>query len=43
MNRSHFLAALGALALLGPGLFTPPPAALAAERTIVVEFFSNHH
>jgi hypothetical protein len=41
MNRLHCLAALGTLFLLGPGL-TPPPAALAAERTIVVEFFSNH-
>ena len=42
MNRSHVLAALGALVLFVPGLAAPPPAALAAERTIVVEFFSNH-
>ena len=40
MNRSPFLA-LGALALAL--LAAPPQTARAADRTIVVEFFSNHH
>jgi hypothetical protein len=40
MNRLHSLA-LGALFLIGLGSTTPPPAQ-AADRTIVVEFFSNH-
>jgi hypothetical protein len=41
MNRLHSLAALAALFLAAIGLATPPPAQ-AADRTIVVEFFSNH-
>jgi hypothetical protein len=41
MNRLHSLAALAALLMAGFGLATPPPAQ-AADRTIVVEFFSNH-
>ena len=40
MNRLHSLAALAALFLAGFGPATPP--APAADRTIVVEFFSNH-
>jgi hypothetical protein len=39
MNRLYRFAALALL--LAPGL-ARPPAALAAERTVVVEFFSNH-
>jgi hypothetical protein len=40
MNRLHSLA-LGAILLIGLGPAAPPPAQ-AADRTIVVEFFSNH-
>ena len=40
MNRLQSLAALGLLlAITGPAA---PPPARAADRTIVVEFFSNH-
>jgi hypothetical protein len=40
MKRLHSLATLGLLlAISGP---TASPPAQAADRTIVVEFFSNH-